>query len=127
MIGSHARTHVRLAQSPIENLDEELSGSLLELRAHVPTAVPVLAYPHGSHDEAVRAAAIEASYAAAFTTEVGRNGAGTDRYCLRRVSVKDWDGPLSVLWKATTGELLPRAWDRWAQRLRRAHLALKRR
>jgi peptidoglycan/xylan/chitin deacetylase (PgdA/CDA1 family) len=127
VIGSHARTHIRLAQSPIERLDEELAGSLLELRAQVPSAVPVLAYPHGSHDEDVRAAAIRADYAAAFTTEVGRNGAGTDPYCLRRVSVKDWDGPLSVLLKATTGELLPRAWDQWAQRLRRAHLALKRR
>jgi peptidoglycan/xylan/chitin deacetylase (PgdA/CDA1 family) len=127
VIGSHARTHIRLAQSPIEDLDEELSGSLIELRAQVPSAVPVLAYPHGSHDEQVRAAAIRAGYVAAFATEVGRNGAGTDPYCLRRVSVKDWDGPLSVLWKATTGELLPRAWDRWAQRLRRTRLALKRR
>jgi peptidoglycan/xylan/chitin deacetylase (PgdA/CDA1 family) len=121
-IGSHARTHSRLAQLRTELLDEELAGSLGELQTQVPRAVPVLAYPHGSHDERVRAAAIKAGYRAAFTTETGRNGAGTDPYCLRRVSVKDWDGPCSILWKAVTGEVVPPAWERWAQRLRRVRL-----
>jgi peptidoglycan/xylan/chitin deacetylase (PgdA/CDA1 family) len=121
-IGSHARTHGRLAKSPPVRLDEELAGSLRELQAQVPAAVPVLAYPHGSHDEQVRATAIRSGYGAAFTTETGRNGAGTDPYCLRRISVKDWDGPLSVLWKTVTGEQVPPVWNRWAWRLRRAHL-----
>jgi hypothetical protein len=101
-------------------LDEELAGSLRELQAQVPAAVPVLAYPHGSHDDQVRATAIRSGYRAAFTSETGRNGAGTDPYCLRRISVKDWDGPLSVLWKAMTGEQVP--WNRWALRLRQARL-----
>ena len=82
----------------------------------------MLAYPHGSHDERVRAAAITAGYRAAFTTETGRNGAGTDPYCLRRVGVKDWDGPLSLLWKSLTGELVPPAWNCWSRRLRGARL-----
>jgi peptidoglycan/xylan/chitin deacetylase (PgdA/CDA1 family) len=119
-IGSHARTHGRLADSPPVRLDEELAGSLRELQAQVPAAVPVLAYPHGSHDDQVRATAIRSGYRAAFTSETGRNGAGTDPYCLRRISVKDWDGPLSVLWKAMTGEQVP--WNRWALRLRQARL-----
>jgi peptidoglycan/xylan/chitin deacetylase (PgdA/CDA1 family) len=123
-IGSHARTHVRLAQTPTDLLDEELAGSLRELQTHVPSAIPVLAYPHGSHDELVRAAAMSAGYRAAFTTETGRNGAGTDPYCLRRVGVKNWDGPLSLLWKTLTGELVPLAWDGWTRRLRRARLRL---
>jgi peptidoglycan/xylan/chitin deacetylase (PgdA/CDA1 family) len=118
-IGSHARRHDPLAGLPPERLDEELAGSLVELRGQVPSAIPVLAYPHGSHDEHVRAAAARAGYRAAFTTEMGRNGAGTDVYCLRRVSVKDWDGPISLTWKALTGEVAPPAWDRWARRLRR--------
>jgi peptidoglycan/xylan/chitin deacetylase (PgdA/CDA1 family) len=121
-IGSHARTHRSLAYSPSELLDEELAGSLRELQAQVPAAVPVLAYPHGSHDKQVRAAAMRAGYRAAFTTETGRNGAGTDPYCLRRIGVKDWDGPLSVLWKTVTGEQVPPVWNRWALRLRRARL-----
>jgi peptidoglycan/xylan/chitin deacetylase (PgdA/CDA1 family) len=125
-IGSHARTHARLAHSPPELLDEDLAESLRELQTQVPSAVPVLAYPHGSHDERVRAAAVRAGYRAAFTTETGRNGAGTDPYCLRRVSVKDWDGPFSLLWKSVTGELVPPAWDRLARRVRRARLKTKR-
>jgi peptidoglycan/xylan/chitin deacetylase (PgdA/CDA1 family) len=123
-IGSHARTHGRLPDSAPELLDNELAGSLRELQTQVPSAIPVLAYPHGSHDERVRAATIRAGYRAAFTTDTGRNGAGTDPYCLRRVSVKDWDGPLSLLWKTMTGELVPPAWDRWTRRLRRARLGL---
>lgn len=125
-IGSHARTHGRLGDSPPELLDEELAGSLRDLRRELPSAVPLIAYPHGSHDERVRAAAIRAGYRAAFTTETGRNGAGTDRYCLRRVGVKDWDGPLSLLWKTVTGELVPAAWDRCAQRARRFRLKTRR-
>ena len=125
-IGSHARTHGRLADSPPEQLDEELAGSLHELRTQVPSAMPVLAYPHGNHDEGVRAAAIRAGYRAAFTTETGRNGAGTDPYCLRRVSVKDWDGPFSMLWKVLTGEVVPPVWDRWTRLLRRARLSVRR-
>jgi peptidoglycan/xylan/chitin deacetylase (PgdA/CDA1 family) len=124
-IGSHARTHGRLADSPPVRLDEELAGSLRDLQAQVPAAVPVLAYPHGSHNEQVRATAIRSGYRAAFTTETGRNGAGTDPYCLRRISVKDWDGPLSVLWKTITGEQVPPVWRRWAPRLRRAHLKVR--
>jgi peptidoglycan/xylan/chitin deacetylase (PgdA/CDA1 family) len=125
-IGSHARTHGRLPNSSGELLDEELAGSLRELQSQVPSAIPVLAYPHGSHDDRVRAATIRAGYRAAFTTETGRNGAGTDPYCLRRVSVKDWDGPLSLLWKTVTGELVPPMWDRWARRLRSVRLKTKR-
>jgi peptidoglycan/xylan/chitin deacetylase (PgdA/CDA1 family) len=121
-IGSHSRTHGRLAHSPSELLDEELAGSLRELRAQVPAAAPLLAYPHGSHDKRVRAAAQRAGYRAAFTTETGCNGAGTDPYCLRRISVKDWDGPVSVLWKTMTGEQVPLVWSQCARWLRRAHL-----
>jgi peptidoglycan/xylan/chitin deacetylase (PgdA/CDA1 family) len=125
-IGSHARTHGRLTDAPAELLDGELTGSLHELRTQVPSAIPVLAYPHGSHDERVRAATVTAGYRAAFTTDVGRNGAGTDPYCLRRVSVKDWDGPFSLLWKSVTGELVPPVWDWWTRRLRRPRLKTKR-
>jgi peptidoglycan/xylan/chitin deacetylase (PgdA/CDA1 family) len=121
-VGSHARTHGRLAETHEDLLDDELAGSLAELRMQVPAAVPVIAYPHGSHDERVRAATIRAGYQSAFTTETGRNGAGTDPYCLRRVSIKDWDGPVSVLWKTLTAEVVPPLWDRWARFLRRARL-----
>ena len=47
---------------------------------------------------------------------VGRNGAGTDRWCLRRVGVKAWDTQPAFLWKALTGENLPGPWERRLQR-----------
>jgi peptidoglycan/xylan/chitin deacetylase (PgdA/CDA1 family) len=120
VIGSHCRHHPRLTDLELDELEDEMAGSLAELRERLPDAWPVFAYPHGLHDERVRAAAIEAGYGLAFTTEPGRNGAGTDPYCLRRIGLKDWDGNVALFWKATTGELLPWAWERVRRRLRRA-------
>jgi peptidoglycan/xylan/chitin deacetylase (PgdA/CDA1 family) len=116
VIGSHCRDHPRLPELDDEMLREELTGSLRELRARLPEVAPLLAYPHGGHDERVRSAAAAAGYRAAFTTEPGRNGAGTDVYCLRRLGIKDWDGAAALIWKATTGELLPWLWERWRRR-----------
>jgi peptidoglycan/xylan/chitin deacetylase (PgdA/CDA1 family) len=107
-IGAHGRKHRRLSGLPDSELEAEVSGSLQDLRDRLEAPVPVLAYPHGAHDERVRTAAIQSGYAAAYTTEKGRNGAGTDPYCLRRMSVHAWDGRLAILWKALTGEPVPR-------------------
>lgn len=120
VVESHSRSHTPLPELDPQALEEALTGSLHDLEAHLSTPARLLAYPHGSHDERVRAAAIEAGYRAAFTTEPGRNGAGTDVYCLRRISLKDWDGRIAVLWKALTGELVPWFWERRRRRLKAA-------
>lgn len=111
-IGSHTRHHRRLTQVSIPEREIELIGSLTELREKIPEAAAVLAYPNGDHDEAVCAATRAAGYELAFTTEKGRNGAGTDPMRLRRVSVHGADGALAVLWKVLTGEALPGFWLR---------------
>lgn len=111
-IGSHTRHHRRLTSLNEEERAAELGGSLADLRARLPLAIDLLAYPNGDHDDAVCAAAREAGYAAAYTTEKGRNDAGTDRYRLKRVSVHGTDGALAVLWKAWTGQGLPPLWLR---------------
>lgn len=116
-IGSHSYTHASLPDLEADALASELERSLRELRDEVPGATPMLAYPHGRNDVAVRAAAAAAGYRAAFTSETGRNGAGTDPFLLRRVDLKDWDGPAVVAWKALTGELVPWSIERW-KRLR---------
>lgn len=116
IVASHVRGHPRLTELEQDALEDELAGSLRELDAEVPAAPRLLAYPHGLHDERVRAAAAAAGYRAAFTTEPGRNGAGTDPYCLRRLGLKDWDGSTALLWKLVTGELLPWAWERRRRR-----------
>jgi peptidoglycan/xylan/chitin deacetylase (PgdA/CDA1 family) len=120
LIGSHSRGHTPLPELTPASLEEELTGSLRDLEAHLARSSGLLAYPHGRHDERVRAAAVKAGYHAAFTTEPGCNGAGTDVYCLRRIGLKDWDGPAAVMWMALTGELLPWFWERWRRRLGRA-------
>jgi peptidoglycan/xylan/chitin deacetylase (PgdA/CDA1 family) len=111
-IGSHTRHHRRLTQLEPAEREVELLGSLAELREHVPGAAAVIAYPNGDHDEAVCRATREAGYEAGFTTEKGRNGAATDPYRLRRVSVHAADGAPAVLWKVLSGEALPGWWLR---------------
>jgi peptidoglycan/xylan/chitin deacetylase (PgdA/CDA1 family) len=119
-IGSHLRHHLRLTQLEPDRRDAELAGSLADLRRHLEQAVAIVTYPHGDHDAAVCRAARKAGYRAAFTTAKGRNGAGTDPHCLRRVSVHGHDGVLAVLWKARTGEGLPGWWLRLRALRRRA-------
>ncbi len=119
-VGSHARHHRRLTQLDSAAREEELAGSLADLRDHLAAPLEVVAYPHGDHDHAICRAARTAGFRAAFTTAKGRNGAGTDPYCLKRVSVHGHDGVLAVLWKALTGEALPALWLRLrAARVRR--------
>jgi peptidoglycan/xylan/chitin deacetylase (PgdA/CDA1 family) len=118
VIGSHSRGHRPLPELAPDALQDALSGSMHDLEAHLSGFAPILAYPHGRHDERVRLAAVGAGYRAAFTTEPGCNGAGTDVFCLRRIGLKDWDGPAALIWKAMTGELLPWFWERWRRRLR---------
>jgi peptidoglycan/xylan/chitin deacetylase (PgdA/CDA1 family) len=125
VIASHSRGHTPLPELDSDDLHDTLTGSLGDLETHLPGYSPLLAYPHGRHDERVRSATAAAGYRAAFTTEPGCNGAGTDPYCLRRIGLKDWDGPTALVWKAVTGELLPWFWERWRRRVRTARTALR--
>jgi peptidoglycan/xylan/chitin deacetylase (PgdA/CDA1 family) len=109
-IGSHAQHHRRLSGRDFAGLVDELSGSLSDLRAELDGAIEVVAYPYGAHDLNVRRASQASGFRAGYTTAKGRNGAGTDLYCLRRVSIHGADGVLAMLWKVLTGEGLPRAW-----------------
>jgi peptidoglycan/xylan/chitin deacetylase (PgdA/CDA1 family) len=118
-LGSHTKSHPVLPELPPSELDDELRGSRRILEENLGEALPFLAYPHGRYDDAVRTAAASAGYAVAYTTDPGRNGAGTDPLALRRISVKDWDSRLSFIWKALTGEQLPAAWERRRQRRHR--------
>jgi len=120
VLASHCRDHPRLPTLDSAALREALAGSLDDLRIRLRHPQPLLAYPHGHHDERVRAAVAATGYRAAFTTEPGLNGAGTDVYCLRRVAIKDWDGWAALLWKAVTGELLPRRWEQLRLRVHTA-------
>jgi peptidoglycan/xylan/chitin deacetylase (PgdA/CDA1 family) len=105
-IGSHTRNHASLPGLEPDALRDELEGSRKDLDEGVARPLSILSYPHGGHDRAARDAALAAGYHAAWTTQPGRNGAGTDPFCLRRIGVKARDGDLAFLWKVLTGELL---------------------
>src|ERR671935_1589893 len=107
-IGSHSRSHVALTELNEAEARESLAASHRELGERLERPLAMLAYPHGSHDATVRDAAIAAGFDGAYTTRTGRNGAGTDPYCLRRVEPKAHDGIAGFLWKVLTAELLPR-------------------
>jgi len=111
-IGSHTRRHRRLSQLAGPLREVELVGSLADLRERLPQALAAIAYPNGDYDDAVCEAARAAGYELGFTTEKGRNGAGTDPYRLRRVSIHGADGALAAIWKVASGEALPRLWLR---------------
>jgi len=111
-IGSHTRHHRRLSELPAPVREVELAGSLADLRERLPKSLTVIAYPNGDHDDAVCEATAAAGYELGFTTEKGRNGARTDPFRLRRVSIHGADGALAAIWKVTTGEALPRLWLR---------------
>ncbi|HET9185809.1 MAG TPA: polysaccharide deacetylase family protein [Solirubrobacterales bacterium] len=111
-IGSHTRHHHRLSKLSGPLREAELAGSLTDLRGRLPRPLAVIAYPNGDHDDAVCEATRAAGYELGFTTEKGRNGAGTDPYRLRRVSIHGADGALAAVWKAATGQALPRLWPR---------------
>ena len=112
VLGSHAATHAPLTSLDIDALRSELRGADEALQQQLPSSTALLAYPHGRHDARVRRQAALAGYRLAWTTEEGRNGAGTEPLALRRVGVKDWDGPTALLWKALTGQRLPALWER---------------
>jgi len=116
-IGSHGRHHRRLSGLDVATGEQELTGSLAELRERLAAPLAILAYPNGDHDERVCAAAREAGYEAGYTTAKGRNGAGTAPYALKRVSVHAADGVPAILWKGLTGEGLPAFWLRQRGRL----------
>jgi peptidoglycan/xylan/chitin deacetylase (PgdA/CDA1 family) len=118
-IGSHARHHQRLTELDEETAAVEMAGSLADLRQRLADPLPVLAFPNGALDERLCRLAGQLGYEAAYTTEKGRNGLGTDPFCLKRVSIHAADGALAVLWKAWTGEGLPPTWYRLRARLLR--------
>jgi peptidoglycan/xylan/chitin deacetylase (PgdA/CDA1 family) len=113
-VGSHGISHTDLTSLGANALRHAVAESRRELEDRLAAPALILAYPHGRRNDAVRRAVEAAGFRAAYTTQPGRNAAGTSRYDLRRVGPKEWDSTLSFLWKVVTGELVP---ARWEQRL----------
>ncbi len=99
-IGSHTRTHPRLTRVGDEQAREELAGSLADLALTGSPFLPLLAYPHGLHDDGIRRASAVVGYQAAFTVEPGLvDPQRSDRWALPRIEVLGGDRGLLFWWK----------------------------
>lgn len=86
-IGSHTRSHARLTQVDAAGAGEEIAVSKRELQEVLGKEVRHFAYPYGLHNDAVRAAVVDAGYDSASSTVSGFNRHGEDAFRLRRIDV----------------------------------------
>jgi peptidoglycan/xylan/chitin deacetylase (PgdA/CDA1 family) len=90
-VGGHSVTHPRLTEVAPAQLAAEVAGCREQLQAAGLPRPRAFAYPYGAHDRAVVAAVREAGFHAAFITESGVVGAGSDRYRLPRIELRRGD------------------------------------
>jgi peptidoglycan/xylan/chitin deacetylase (PgdA/CDA1 family) len=83
-VGSHADRHEDLRRRRIGDVRAAFAASLERLNAELGSAEYSLAYPYGGHNAEVRAAARDAGFAAAATTDPGPNVREPDLFALRR-------------------------------------------
>jgi peptidoglycan/xylan/chitin deacetylase (PgdA/CDA1 family) len=100
---SHTRRHADLPILDDESLRVELAGSRSDLSSLLGEPVDYLAYPFGRFNDRVIAAAREAGYRAAFSTQAGFNRHDIDRFRLRRLDVFGTDSPRTLIRKVQLG------------------------
>lgn len=84
-IGSHSRSHPRLAKVESEEaLHAEVAGSKSAIEANLGRAVIHFCYPDGSYDDRVLAAVKRSGYRSATTTRYGLNERGANLLLLKR-------------------------------------------
>jgi peptidoglycan/xylan/chitin deacetylase (PgdA/CDA1 family) len=101
--GAHSLTHPRLAGLDAARLRAELVDARRRLENELSVPVVHLAYPYGSFDPAVQAAAADAGYSTACSTRPGRSGADDDLLALRRVTIYGHDSLLDFACRLRSG------------------------
>ncbi len=91
-IGAHTVTHAALAFHAKAVQVQELCENKQQLEAITGTEVPLLAYPYGNYNHETKAAAAEAGFTAAMTTEEKVIRKQSQRYALGRMQVKNRSG-----------------------------------
>ena len=87
-LAPHSRTHPMLDRLRPEALDDEVTGSLVDLEREVGPTPRAFAYPSGQFDDGVVGSLATAEFDVAFTTERGNNDLRRpDWLRLRRVNV----------------------------------------
>lgn len=70
-LGAHTRTHPLLSRIPLHQAQEEITGSLEDLRREIGPVAPIFAYPDGQYTAAVVETIKAAGIELAFTTVRG--------------------------------------------------------
>jgi len=86
-IGAHSRTHCRLAEIPVDRLEDEIAGSKKDLEAILGHEVVTFCFPYGSHNDIAVKVVRESGYQGACVTRTGWARLGNDPFRLRRFAV----------------------------------------
>jgi peptidoglycan/xylan/chitin deacetylase (PgdA/CDA1 family) len=100
---SHTCSHASLPTLDDTQLAAELVESRSALQQLLGRPVEYLAYPFGHVDDRVVAAARNAGYRAALSTQPGFNRRGVDRFRIRRLDVYGTDTPAMLTRKTLLG------------------------
>lgn len=83
-IGSHTKSHPRLAECSHERVREELCDSKMYLEDLLSSEIKFFSYPHGSVNEKVKNQVIDAGYKLAFTSRFDVHTSTHDKYLINR-------------------------------------------
>lgn len=87
-IGAHTQTHPIMPRLTDEAVQQEISGSLDDLRRELGETLPIFCYPDGGHNEKIVFKLKQNGVKLAFTTRRGLNHLGeTDPHRLRRNNI----------------------------------------
>ena len=114
-LGAHSESHPHLDALRPGDVRQELLASKRSLEQVVNRPVETFAYPHGSYDEAVRAAVIDAGYRSAAAVKNAISHPGDDPWAIARYTVTSATTP-ERLADVLEGRGAPLAWRR--ERLR---------
>jgi peptidoglycan/xylan/chitin deacetylase (PgdA/CDA1 family) len=118
--GAHTVTHPRLPDLAPAVMRTELSDARRRLQDELGRPALHLAYPFGSYDDAVRAAAAETGYVTACSTRHGLSRADDDLLALHRANVYGHDSLFDFVCRvrlgAALGERLGAALERVTRR-----------
>lgn len=104
--GAHTVTHPRLPGLDPARRRAELVDARRRLEDELDRPIVHLAYPYGSFDPDVRAAAAEAGYLTACSTRAGLSGADDDLLALRRITIYGHDSVMDFACRLRTGTTL---------------------
>ena len=126
-LGAHSRTHRQLTCVSVEELYDEVAGSVADLEATGLDRSLLFAYPHGEYNQKVQQAVHDAGLQAAFTVKPGLVRPGQDPYQVPRIEILRGDIGWKFRWKVAVAgrSIIPSGgFSSWLKRLRQHGLEL---